>query len=64
MVKIEIAEGYGKVEVSGKHEEVLNETGFALYYCVKIMRECGKSNDFIMKMFKIALSDAGDEKDE
>ncbi len=64
MVKIEIAEDCGIVEVSGNRDDVIIDVGFALYDCIRILRECGKSNAFIEGMFKIALEHEDDEQNE
>lgn len=63
MVKIEIGKDCGSVEVSGKGDDVIIETGFALYDCIRILRECGKSDNFIEAMVKIALTHEGEEDD-
>lgn len=64
MVKIEMTEGHGTVEVSGNRDDVIIEVGFVLYDSIKILRDCGKSNTFIKEMFMIALNHEEDESDD
>lgn len=63
MVKIEIGKDWGSVEVEGKGDDVIIEAGFALYDCIRILRECGKSDKFIEAMFKIAITHEGEDDD-
>jgi hypothetical protein len=63
MVKIEIGKDCGSVEVEGKGDTLIIETGLALYDCIRILKECGKSDAFIEAMFKIALSHKGEDDD-
>ncbi len=64
MVKIEITEDCGTVEVSGNRDDVIIDAGFALHDCIRILRECGRSDAFIKEMFMIALNhEDGDEKE-
>lgn len=60
MIKIEIGKDCGSVEIEGKGDDVIIETGFALYDCIRILRECRKSDEFIEAMFKIALGHEGE----
>lgn len=36
MIKIEITEDRGRVEVSGIHDDVIMEAGFAMHDCIEI----------------------------
>ena len=63
MVKIEIGKDCGSVVVEGKGDDVIIEAGFALYDCIRILRECGKSDKFIEAMFKIAITHKGEDDD-
>lgn len=64
MIKIEIAEDCGTVEISGNRDDVIIAAGFALYNCIRILRECGRSDAFIKEMFMIALNHKDDEQNE
>lgn len=63
MIKLEFRDGRGVAEVTGSRDEVIIETGFAMYNCVKVLRDCGKSDMFIKEMFMIALTHE-DESDD
>ena len=63
MIKIEIGKDCVSFEVEGKDDDVIIEAGLALYDCIRILKECGKSDAFIEAMFKIALSHEGEDDD-
>lgn len=63
MIKIKIGKDCGSVEVEGKGDDVIIEAGFVLYECIRILRECGKSDKFIEEMYKIVITHEGEEDD-
>lgn len=55
MIKITVDDTKAGIEAEGKREDIILETGFALYQCILALRQCEKSDAFIKGMFKIAL---------
>lgn len=55
MIKITVDEQKAGIEAEGRREDIILETGFALYQCIIALRQCEKSDKFIEGMFKIAL---------
>lgn len=64
MVKITVDDTKAGIEAEGKQEDIILETGFALYQCIIALRECGKSDAFIKGMFEIALTHKEEETDD
>ena len=64
MIKITVDGDKTCTNAEGNGDDVIIEAGFALYDCIEILKECGKSDAFIEAMFHIALKHQGGDTDD